>query len=149
MPYPEGESSARFRSIHDAEASLAEHFSQGIDTEPASMVRIRASGVVWIAFAITGFVLLCKISSEMLAPGGNDLIKMFKDYLSNFASQTRCALVFKILGDVEALGVQPIFAFCLSLHGVHVNWLVALVRVKIEPPTLYVENSGHRFATPL
>jgi hypothetical protein len=48
-----------------------------------------ASGVVSIAFAKTGFVLLCTIPSEMLSPSSNDLIEMLKDYLSHLASQTR------------------------------------------------------------
>ena len=42
------------------------------------MIRISASGVVSIAFAKTGFVLLCTISPEMFPPGSGDLIEMLK-----------------------------------------------------------------------
>jgi hypothetical protein len=86
-----------------------------------------ASGVVSIAFAKTGFVLLCTISSEMLPPSNNDLIEMLKDYLSHLASQTRRAVVFKILDDIETVRLQPILAFCISLHRMHVHRLIALV----------------------
>ena len=75
MPYPEGESSARFRSTRDAWASLSEHFFQGIDTEPVSVLTTSASGVVSIAFAKTGFVLLSTVLSKMLPPSNNDLIE--------------------------------------------------------------------------
>jgi hypothetical protein len=59
-----------------------------------------APGAVSIAFANTGFVLLCTIPSKMLPPCGNDLIEVLK-------------------------------------------------RVEMEPPTLDIENCGHRFAFPL
>lgn len=108
-----------------------------------------ASGVVSIAFAKIGLVLLCKVSSEVLTPSGNDLIEMLKDYLAHFASQTWRALVFKVFDDIETVRVQPVLAFCLSLHRVHVHRLITLVRIEMEPPTLYIENSGHRLATPL
>jgi hypothetical protein len=35
------------------------------------MIKMSASGVVSIAFAKTGFVLLCTIASEMLPPSRN------------------------------------------------------------------------------
>jgi hypothetical protein len=85
-----------------------------------SIIRISASGVVSIAFAKTGFVLLCKIPSEMFPPCGKDLIEMLKNYLPHLASQTRCAVVLKILDDIEAVRLQPIFALRLSLYGMHV-----------------------------
>ena len=69
-----------------------------------------ASGVVSIAFAKTGFVLLRTIPSEMLPPSGNDLIEMLKDYLPHLASQT-----LKILDDIEAVRMQPIFALNVPL----------------------------------
>jgi hypothetical protein len=93
-----------------------------------------ASGVVSIAFAKIGFVLLCTIPSEMLPPCNNDLIEMLKDYLAHLASQTRRAVVFKILNDIETIRMQPILALCISLHRMHVHWLVALVRVEMKPP---------------
>jgi hypothetical protein len=37
--------------------------------------------VVSIAFAKIGLVSLCKVSSEMLAPGIDDLVEMRRDYL--------------------------------------------------------------------
>jgi hypothetical protein len=105
MPQPEGESSARFRSSTDAWASRSEHFSHGIDTDPLSIITISASGVVSIAFAKTGFVLLCTIPSKVLPPRINDLLEVRKDYLSHFASQTRRAVVFKFFDNIETLGL--------------------------------------------
>jgi hypothetical protein len=69
-----------------------------------------AAGVVLIAFAKTGFVLLCTIPSELLTPSRNELIEMFKDYLSHLATQTRRAVVFKILNDIETVRLDPILA---------------------------------------
>ena len=66
-----------------------------------------ASGVVSIAFAKTGFALLCTIPSEMFPPSQNELIEMLKDYLPHLALQTRRAVVFKVLDDVEAVRLQP------------------------------------------
>ena len=60
-----------------------------------------ASGVVSIAFAKTGFVLLRTIPSEMLPPSSNDLIEMLKDSLTHLASQTWRAVVLKIRNDIE------------------------------------------------
>jgi len=54
-----------------------------------------ASGVVSMAFAKIGFVLLCTIPSKMFPPGNNELIEMFEDDLSHFTPQTRRAVVFK------------------------------------------------------
>jgi hypothetical protein len=53
------------------------------------MISVSASGVGSIAFAKTGFVLLCTVSSEMLRPGSYDLIEMLKEDLTRLASQTR------------------------------------------------------------
>jgi hypothetical protein len=113
------------------------------------MIKISASGVVSIAFAETGVVLLCTISSKTLPPGSYDPIKMLEDYLPHFASQTRCAVVPKILIDIETVRMQPILALRISLHSMHVHRLIALVRVEMDPPTLHIENSVHRFAIPL
>src|ERR1017187_8197339 len=110
IPLPEGESSARFRSTGDARASRTEHFSQGIDTDRSSITTMSASGVVSIAFAKTGFVLLCTIPSETFPPRNNDLIEMLKDYLARLASQTRRAVVFEILDDIEAVRMKPVLA---------------------------------------
>ena len=78
------------------------------------MITMRASGVVSIAFAKTGLVLLCTVFSEMFPPGRDDLVEMLKD-------------------DLPVL----------------VHRLVALVRIEIQPPALYIENSGHPSAIPL
>jgi hypothetical protein len=48
-----------------------------------------ASGVVSIALAKTGFVLLSKIPSEVLPPSRNDPIEMLEDDLAYIAAQTR------------------------------------------------------------
>ena len=67
-----------------------------------------ASGVVSIALAKTGFVLLSAISSKTLPPCSNDLIEVLKDDLAHLASQTRRAVVLEILNDIETIRVQPI-----------------------------------------
>jgi hypothetical protein len=108
-----------------------------------------ASGVVSIAFARTGFVLLATVTSEMFSPASYELIEMFEDYLAYLAPETRRAVVFKILDDIETVRVQPILALRVSLHRMHVHRLVALVRVEMKPPALHEENSGHRFAISL
>jgi len=108
-----------------------------------------ASGVVSIAFAKTGFVLLCTIPSKMFLPGKNELIEMLKDYLPHLTSQTRRAVVFKVLDDIETVRLQPVLALRISLHGMHVHRLIALVRIEMKPPALYIENSGHQFAISL
>jgi len=87
------------------------------------------SGVVSIAFAKTGFVLLSTIPSEMLPPSSNDLIEMLKDDFAYLASQTRRAVVFELLNDIETIRMQPILALCVTLHRMHVHRLIALVRV--------------------
>ena len=79
------------------------------------MIRISASGVVSIAFAKTALVLLCTVSSKMLSPGSYDLIEMLKDNLTRLASQTRRAVVLKILNDIESVRMQPILALRISV----------------------------------
>ena len=86
-----------------------EHLSQGIVTGPLSKMITSASGVVSIAFAKTGSVLLCTITSETLPPSDNDLIKMLEDYLAHLASQTRRAVVFKIFDSIETVRLQLMF----------------------------------------
>jgi hypothetical protein len=111
----------------DARASRSEHRCHGIATDPDSIITISASGVVSIAFANTGLILLSTISSKMLAPCRDDLIEMLKDNLSHLAPQTRRAVVFKILGDIETVRMDPILALGISLGCVDVHWFVALV----------------------
>jgi len=74
-----------------------------METDPVSVNTIRASSVVSIAFAKTGWVSLCPIFSEMFPPGDNDLVKMLKDDLVDLASQTWGTVVLELLQDVEGL----------------------------------------------
>jgi hypothetical protein len=46
---------------------------------------MRLSGVVSIALAKIGFVLVCTIFSEMLPPPRDQLIEVFKNNLAHFA----------------------------------------------------------------
>src|ERR1017187_178615 len=110
MPYPEGESSARLRSARDARARRSEQFSHGIETGPVSVVTISVSGVVSMAFAKTGFVLLCTMPSEASPPSTNDLVEL--------------------LSDIEAARMEPVLALRISLHRMHVHRLIALIRIK-------------------
>ena len=71
--------------------------------------------MVSIAFAKTGFVLLCNVPSEMLPPGGNDPIEMPEDYPAHLAPQTRRAAILEIHRNIEAVRVQPVLAFRISL----------------------------------
>ncbi len=90
-----------------------------------------ASDVVSMAFAKTGPVLLCTITSKMLPPRSNDLVEMLKDDLSYLAALTRRAIPLELLGNIEAVRVQPGLALGVSLHRMHVHRLVALVRIEI------------------
>ena len=45
-----------------------------------------ASGVVLIALAKTGLVLVCTIPSEMIPASNNELVEMLKDYLTDLAA---------------------------------------------------------------
>jgi hypothetical protein len=71
MPYLEGESFARLRSARDARASRSEQLSHGIETDPVSAIAISAADVVSMAFAKTGFVLLCAMRSEVFPPSND------------------------------------------------------------------------------
>ena len=50
----------------------------------------------------------------MLSPRDNDPIEMREDDLAYLASQTRREVVFKLLGDIKAVGIQPELA-CYTL----------------------------------
>jgi len=39
----------------------------------------------------------------MLPPSNNDLIEMLEDDLAYLAPQTRCAVVFELLNDIETI----------------------------------------------
>ena len=58
-------------------------------------------------------------------------------------------MINKVVFDIETLGLQPILAFCIPLHRMHVYRLIALIRVEMKPSALHIENSGHRYAIPL
>ena len=79
-----------------------------------------ASGVVSIALAKTGFVILCTIPSEMLPPSSNDLIEMLKNYLAA-SRRKRGVQLYSKFDYVETVRVQPRLALCLSLHRMHVH----------------------------
>src|SRR5437879_4014470 len=49
-----------------------------METDPVSMITMRASGVVSIAFAKTGLVSLCTSVSEMFPPSDYDLIETLR-----------------------------------------------------------------------
>ena len=110
------------------------------------MTTISASGVVSMAFAKTGLVLLCTMPSKVFAPSRDDLVKMLKNDLTYLASQPRRTVVLKLLIDIEGVRVQPILALRFSLHRMHVHWLIALIRKEVEPPALHKENGRHQFA---
>jgi hypothetical protein len=74
-----------------------------------------APGVVSIAFAKTGFVLLCNVLSETLPPGGNDPIEMPEDYPAQLAPQTRRAAILEIIHNIEVVRVRPVLAPGISL----------------------------------
>jgi hypothetical protein len=102
------------------------------------------SGVVSMAFANTGFVLLCTISSKMFPPGKNARIEVLEDYLAYLAPQSWRAILFEIFINIEIVRMQPILALCSSLHCMNVHRLITLVGIKIEPPPLHIQNSGHQ-----
>src|ERR1035441_9564778 len=77
----------------------------------------------------TGFVLLCTMPSEASPPSNNDLVEMLKDDLAYLASQTRRAIVFELLSDIEAARMEPVLSHSMSLHRIHVHRLIALIRI--------------------
>ena len=86
------------------------------------------------------------MTSKMLVPCGDDLVKMLEDDLAHLASQTWRAVVLEILGDIEPFRMDPILAFGISLDGVHVHWFGSRVRLEVASPSLQVEDRGHRLA---
>jgi hypothetical protein len=90
--------------------------------------------IVAIALANTDFVLLSTVLSQVLAPSRHDPVKMLKDDLAHLPSQPRRTVVRKLLIDIEGVRVQPIFALGFSLLRMHVQWLIALIRIEVEPP---------------
>jgi hypothetical protein len=117
-----------------------------METDPASVVTISASGVVAIALASTGFILLSTMFSQVFPPRRHDLIEMLKDDLAHLAPQPRRTVVLKPLFDIEGFRMQPILALGFSLLRMHVHWLIALIRIEVKPPALHIENGGHPFA---
>ena len=59
----------------------------------------------------------------------NDLVEMLKDDLAYLASQTRRAIVFELLSDIEGARMEPVLALRISLHRMHAHRLIALIRI--------------------
>jgi hypothetical protein len=106
-----------------------------METDPASVVTISALGVVAIALANTGFILLSTVLSQVFPPSRHDLIEMLKNDLAHLPPQPRRAIVLELLFDIEGLRVQPLG---FSLLRMHVHRLIALIRIEVEPPALHV-----------
>src|SRR5712692_3036991 len=102
-----------------------------METDPVSMITMRASGVVSIAFAKTGLVSLCTSFSEMFPPRDYGLIEMLKDDLADLAPQTWPTVVLILLKNIETLRLQPIFA-------------PTRVHSPSQPPTPHPLNNIHR-----
>ena len=71
-----------------------------------------------MAFAKTGCVSLCTVSSEVLLPGGDNLTEMLKDDLANLAPQSGSAVILELFHDIEAVWEQPILAWLRLLRRV-------------------------------
>ena len=93
------------------------------------------SGVGLTAIASIGLVLICTISSKMLALCSHYLIEVLEDNLTHFAPQPRRAIEFKFFRDIEIVRQQPIFAFRISLDGMNMHWLIPLVGLEVKPPS--------------
>jgi len=93
--------------------------------------------------------LLGIVLSKTFPPGGTDPIKMLKNDLAYFAPQRWRTVALELLDNIETIGVQPILALGLALHGTHMHRLVTLIRIEEESPALNKENGGHQFTIPL
>jgi len=74
-----------------------------METDPASVVTINSSGVVAMAFAQTGFALLCTMPSEAFPRSCHDLVEMLKDNLARLAPQPGRAVGLELLMDIEGV----------------------------------------------
>ncbi len=80
-----------------------------------------------MAFAKTGCVSLCTVSSEMIPPGGDNLVEMLEDDLANLAAQRRSAVILELLHDIEAFWEQPILAFGFAFTACIRNFIVQAI----------------------
>ena len=112
-----------------------------METDPASVVMISASGVVAIALANTGFVLLCTMFSKMFPPSRDDLVKMLKDDLAYLASQTRR---YSCTRTPHRYRRRP--GAANTCTRMHMHRLIALIRIEVKPPALHIENGRLQFA---
>jgi hypothetical protein len=101
---------------------------------PLPVVIVSASGVGAMDLARIGMVLVDIGSSKTAAPRGADLIEVGEDNPPDLAAQSRRAVVFELLFNVEAVGVDPVFAVGIALYSVNVHRLVSLVRIEEESP---------------
>jgi hypothetical protein len=101
---------------------------------PLPVVIVSASGVGAIDLARIGMVLVDIGSSKTAAPCRADLIEVGEDNPPDLAAQSRRAVVLELFFNVEAVGVDPVFAVGIALYSVNVHRLVSLVRIEKQAP---------------
>jgi hypothetical protein len=90
-----------------------------------------------MAVAVIGSVLCIASFLNMPSPFVCDQVKMVENDLAYFPAKPRCEAVRPILFDLINFSIEPEFALAVALPRVNVQWLVPLIRVKEEPPTLH------------
>ncbi len=137
MPYPPGDSAAFIRSFSLADASLFEHFSQGIRTVRLPTNNPSPSGVVSMAVAVIGSVACISFASKSIVPFSHDQIKVVKDDFAHFTPQPRRQIIGPRFLDFVNFRPQPIFAFRFSFTSMNVNRFIAFVwyPVRFSPDT--------------
>jgi hypothetical protein len=90
-----------------------------------------------MAVAVIGLVLCVTVFLNMPSPFFCNQVKMVEDDLAYFPPKSRREVVRPILFDLINFGIEPEFALAVTLPRVNVQWLVPLIRVKEEPPTLH------------
>jgi hypothetical protein len=73
----------------------------------------------------------------MPCPLFGNQIKMVEDNLAHFPPQARRKVIGSILFNLINFGVQPEFAFAVTLTRMNMQRLISLVRVEEEPPALH------------
>jgi hypothetical protein len=101
---------------------------------PPPVVIVSASGAGAMDLARIGMILVDIGSSKTAAPGRADLIEVGEDNPPDLAAQSRRAVVFELLFNVEAIGVDPVLAVGIALYSMNVHRLVSLVRIEEESP---------------
>jgi hypothetical protein len=137
------------RSCSVADASLFEHFSQGIRTVRLPTSNPSPSGVVSMAVAVIGSVACISLASKCIVPFSHDQIKVVKDDFAHFTPQSRRQIVRPGFLDFIKVRLQPILAFCLAFAGMNVNRFIAFVHVEEEPPPQNHQYRGHAINAPL